>query len=456
VASVWRHPKSPFWAACFTVHIPHSLPQRWKRSLKTEDRKIARSIADTLEDAGRGALSEEAINSFAEKIRDGKARTATIGIFRDVFRSVTGREFGAGSLRAFAESWITSLKTELAPQSWPRYKQVTGEFIAFLGHAADRDLIGFGQRDDVLVIQFRDSLADRLAPASVNTALKVVKQMFKTASQRFKIESPARLVSGVNMRKGKNKGRRAFTLSELGRILRAARGSEWEGIVLAGLYTGQRLSDIATLRWENVDLVRRELAITTRKTNRRVLIPLAAPLADHLLNLPASDDPKGFVFPKAAGYIARSKAEHAGALSNQFHDILAGAGLVQRRSHWKAKDGTGRSSRRCISDISFHSFRHTATSLLKNAGIPQAVVMDIIGHESQAISQVYTHVGEPEKRLAVATMPSMATLLKAAGPASGKRRIKPKRMDENGDETNCLSRPAHRRKRGRRNRRIAQ
>jgi integrase len=248
--------------------------------------------------------------------------------------------------------------------------------------------------------------------------------MFKTASQRFKIESPARLIGGVKTRQGQNEGRRAFTLPELGRILRVARGSEWEGIVLAGLYTGQRLSDIATFRWENIDLVRRELAITTRKTNRRVLIPLAAPLADHLLNLPASDDPKDFVFPKAAGHIARSKAEHVGALSNQFHDILAGAGLVQRRSHWKAKDGTGRSSRRRISDISFHSFRHTATSLLKNAGIPQAVVMDIIGHESQAISQVYTHVGEPEKRLAVAALPSMATLLKAAGPTSGKREKK--------------------------------
>jgi integrase len=154
--------------------------------------------------------------------------------------------------------------------------------------------------------------------------------------------------------------------------------------------------------------------LTTRKTNRRVLIPLAEPLADHLLSLPAGEDPKGFVFPAAAGYIGRSKAEHAGALSNQFHDILAGAGLVTRRSHWKAKDGPGRASRRRASAISFHSFRHTATSLLKNAGIPQAVVMDIIGHESEAISQVYTHVGEPEKRLAVAALPSVAALLKAA------------------------------------------
>ena len=168
------------------------------------------------------------------------------------------------------------------------------------------------------------------------------------------------------------------------------------------------------LRWENVDLVRAEIALTTRKTNRRILIPIAAPLLDYLLKIPASDDPKAFVFPRAAARLVRCREEHGGGLSNQFHDILASAGLVQRRSHQKAKDGRGRAARRRSSEVSFHSLRHTATSLLKNAGVPQSVVMDIIGHESRAVSQVYTHVGEAEKRQAMAAFPSLSTLLQAA------------------------------------------
>src|SRR5439155_4616621 len=125
-----------------------------------------------------------------------------------------------------------------------------------------------GPRDDVLIIQFRDHLAERLAPGSVNDVLKIVKQLFKTASQRFKIESVAHFVPGVRENTAHAVKRRAFTLPELGRILRAAHGSEWYGIVLAGLYTGQRLSDLSLLRWENVDLARSEIALTTRKTNR--------------------------------------------------------------------------------------------------------------------------------------------------------------------------------------------
>jgi integrase len=297
---------------------------------------------------------------------------------------------------------------------------VIAGFLASLGAAADRDLIGFGARDDVLVIQFRDGLAARLAPASVNTALKIVKQMFKAASQRFKIESPARLVAGVKSRSGGENGRRPFTLPEVGRIWRVVHGSEWEGIILAGLYTGQRLGDIALLRWESVDLIRRELAFTTRKTHRRILLPIAGPLAEYLLGLSAPDNPKEFVFPKAAARMMRS-GERASALSNQFHDVLVSAGLVRRRSHHKRSDGPGRAARRRPSEISFHSFRHTTTSLLKNAGIPQAVVMDIIGHESRAISQLYTHVDEPEKRAAMAALPSLEKLLRAAKPPRGER-----------------------------------
>ncbi|CAN5482245.1 hypothetical protein BH20VER3_BH20VER3_19040 [soil metagenome] len=417
MASLWKHPNSTFWMACFTIHSPAGTA-RWKRSLKTVDRKLSRRIADALEEAGRGAMDEHAITSFCEKIPDLRARRAAGATFADVFRAVAGREMGAGSLRAFATSWLDDIRSEISPLSFLRYEQVVEEFVEFIGGGADRDLVGFGNRDDTLVIRFRDHLAARLAPASVNTALKIVRQMFKTASQRFKIENPAGLVSGVKSSRQSADRRRAFTLPEIGRILREVRESEWEGMVLAGLYTGQRLSDIAKLRWENIDLERLELAITTRKTDRRVLIPLAQPLADYFLALPGADDPREFLFPKASACMARAKTERAGALSNQFHDILARAGLVRRRSHRKAKDGAGRSARRRPSELSFHSFRHTATSLLKNAGVPQSVVMDMIGHESKAISQIYTHVGDAEKRTAVAALPTLASLLNAAADSA--------------------------------------
>jgi hypothetical protein len=53
--------------------------------------------------------------------------------------------------------------------------------------------------------------------------------------------------------------------------------------------------------------------------------------------------------------------------------------------------------------------------------VPQSVVMDIIGHESRAVSQVYTHVGDAEKRQAMAALPSRSALLRAADSQESKR-----------------------------------
>jgi integrase len=60
-----------------------------------------------------------------------------------------------------------------------------------------------------------------------------------------------------------------------------------------------------------------------------------------------------------------------------------------------------------FNELSFHALRHTATSLMKNAGISPAIVQDIIGHESPAISAHYTRIEESTKRGAVDSMPDV-------------------------------------------------
>ena len=49
--------------------------------------------------------------------------------------------------------------------------------------------------------------------------------------------------------------RRPFTKPEIRKLLKVA-DFEWRGIILCGLYTGLRISDIALLTWENLDLVK--------------------------------------------------------------------------------------------------------------------------------------------------------------------------------------------------------
>ena len=43
---------------------------------------------------------------------------------------------------------------------------------------------------------------------------------------------------------------------------------QWKSLIKFGLYTGQRLADIAALTWTQVDLSRNEIRLTTRKTGK--------------------------------------------------------------------------------------------------------------------------------------------------------------------------------------------
>ena len=71
-------------------------------------------------------------------------------------------------------------------------------------------------------------------------------------------------------------------------------------------------------------------------------------------------------------------------LSQAFGELLVSAGL---REPSGAGEGQGHRplGRRAGFALSFHSLRHTAVSLMKDAGVPDAVVMALVGHDSKAM-----------------------------------------------------------------------
>jgi integrase len=145
--------------------------------------------------------------------------------------------------------------------------------------------------------------------------------------------------------------------------------SEWQSLIRFGFYTGQRLGDLATLRWSNIDLARNEIRLVTAKTGRRMIIPLSEGLRANIASLPSSDGTDAVAHPRA---FAISQAHgKASTLSRQFGELLASAGLRAPATHQST--GKTRSSHRNLNVLSFHSLRRTATTLLHEAGVAGAV-----------------------------------------------------------------------------------
>lgn len=404
MASIWKDPRSPYWLACFTAYVGLKATQL-KRTTATTNKKLARRIADELEEAAAGKRTPERIKEFLEKDEDLKtdlkAKRAAHHAFDFTLRQTTGSGLGSKTTRGFIEGWLERTKSEVSPATWAKYDQTTRLFLAFLEGKAAQDLSTIRQDD---IARFRDEQAKRVARSTANVMLKIVRIIFTAAeADGAIIRSEARHVKRLKV-KNEQSSRRAFTLPELKAIL-AQCDDEWRSLVLFGFYTGQRLGDLATLTWQNLELSQKELRLTNRKTGRSVVIPLAAPLLRNIEQLPAGDDPKQPVHPRAFDLVMRHG--RAGALSNQFGDILAAAGLVETRSH-KVEDDKkrkGRAAKRAVSEISFHSLRHTNVSLLKNAGVSDAVAQDLVGHESAEVSRLYTHIEDKAKREAVDKLP---------------------------------------------------
>lgn len=300
------------------------------------------------------------------------------------------------------DSWIENKTPEIAPSTRGFYRKVADKFLTFLGEAADRDLIEI-TRDHVN--HFRNEEAKRLASRTVNHEVKFLRMLFRAAKRDALIsDDPAEFVKTIRNRTDTE--RRPFTMDQLSAILSVA-DKEWQSMILFGLYTGQRLSDIATLTWANVDLDQSELRLTTRKTGKRLLIPLALPLARVLEEMPSSDDPTAPLHPRAFAIL--TEQGKSGHLSNQFADLLAQVGLRTKTPHRKTLD-KGRGVRDSSESLlSFHCLRHTSVTLLKEAGIPDAAIMALIGHESVAMSQHYTHVGREALEKASNAFPDILT-----------------------------------------------
>jgi integrase len=160
-----------------------------------------------------------------------------------------------------------------------------------------------------------------------------------------------------------------------------------------------------SIRWNQIDTAEGVVRLVTQKTGAELEIPMHPVLMDWLGTVKVPKSPTAYLFPRAAGKTTSDN-------SKDFIDILVAVGL--RTPEPKAHKGRkkGRAARRVVYDTGFHCLRHTATSLLKNAGVSNVVTMDIIGHQSEAVSAVYTHIERATKRKAIQTLPDITKELR--------------------------------------------
>lgn len=381
MASVHKQEDKPFWYCAFTSKTPDGIVKRHFKSTKTSNRRqaeeICRSWDQAAKQAGNGRLTPEAA-------RDVIARGVS-----DIFTAANAEDLPGASVRAWCEQWLEGKKIESAPDTVERYRSVLEDFYGHLGIKASKDIVLLRPLD---VTRFRDHLAKTKSRSTANLSIKVLRAAFNEAVKAELIATnPARAVDKLKL-PGES-ARRPFTVAELKSVLDEAKGTEFYGLVLFGIFTGQRLSDLKNLTWRQLDLQTNTVSFITAKTGRRLTLPLLKALRDYIATLKSTDNPDAPLFPQLA-------AADASTVSNAFYnEVLAGAGLVTART--KKKTGRGRHASRKVAPLTFHSIRHTFVSQLKSAGLSDTMTMQIVGHSSEDIHRQYAHLDVEDLRRAM-------------------------------------------------------
>jgi len=380
MASIHKDPrgKSPFWYCAYTM--PNGA-RRFK-STKEKNRDKAFEYCRTLERASREAKGGNLTEARAREL------------ISEIVAQTSGAPLKSYSAEEWLHHWLKNKEASKSAGTLLKYRHTVDSFIEFLGVRAKRNIEHVTARD---VQQFIDRhVADGKQPSTCNLALKNLRIPFNAARRHgLLVHNPADAVEPFATKGGSVK--RPFDVEQIAALVQAAAG-DWRGAILLAYYTGARLQDVANMRWESVDLENQLISFRAGKTDRWVTIPMHDALHEFLIELPAPDSAKVFLFPSLANRRAGGKS----GLSMTFNRIMEKA-RVSGEVGRKAKGEHGRR----VNTLSFHSLRHSFNSVMANGGVAQEIRQKFTGHSSAAMNKHYTHHELAPLRAAISVIPSL-------------------------------------------------
>jgi site-specific recombinase XerD len=297
----------------------------------------------------------------------------------------------AAALERFCEH-LTSRNA--SPGTITEYRRNAGEFLAFVqGRGTD-----WTAPDRAAVRAYLAGLADRgLAPSTVGGRLAAVRSFYRHAVRQGWIAADP--VAGVRSPRRPGRLPRVLTVDEAAHLVEApTRGDAAakrtppelaaalavrDGALLELLYaTGMRISEVAGLTVDRVDVGRRRLRVVGKGSKEREL----------LFGAPAQGALRAYLAGARPVLAARSTGGPTpGLFLNAAGGALSARGARMAVDRWATAAGLG-------GRTSPHTLRHSFATHLLEGGADLRSVQELLGHANLATTQIYTHLSDAALR----------------------------------------------------------
>lgn len=211
---------------------------------------------------------------------------------------------------------------------------------------------------------------------------------------------------------------RVFTTDEAKQFLAHIRGDRWEALWLVGTH-GLRIGEALALRWSDIDLAAG--TITVRWNLQRVSAEQEATLRRRAVPLVRLTPTLALTPPKTRSGLRTVPLSRAARAALGLHRARQAQQRLEMGSAWQRLDlvfctnhGTPVATwniqselpkllaRMNIYDMTFHGFRHSATTFLLLQHVDPRTIISVIGHANMNELKRYGHVLEEMQRAAAA------------------------------------------------------
>ncbi len=269
-----------------------------------------------------------------------------------------------------------------------RYKAVIDAFVEWMGNEFS-DVVDM--RD--VVLEHAEAYAvhlgnKKLSPSTFNIYMNALSTVWATLAIKaglvgnpFAWDKSTR--SGIKRRnikaEVKRRKKRALTLPEVNEVIEKAEG-DYRTLLIILACTGQRLIDCVKLQWKEINFESGVITLTPTKTAERTGTEVFIPVLPQLrVELESKARYGQYVLPDLVKAYNRDRS----AITKRIRKIFDAAELTAHKE-------TALKTSQAIVDTGAHSFRHSFVSIARLAGIPDAVIRSITGHDTDEMLDHYT------------------------------------------------------------------
>jgi site-specific recombinase XerD len=304
-----------------------------------------------------------------------------------VATEAVGAELSPEASRAVAAFLDGLAGRNASPGTITEYRRHVGEYLAFLTASG----AAWTDPGRATIRAWLSGLADReLAASSVAGRLAAVRSFYRHALRNGRIETDP--LAGVRAPRRPSRLPRVLSVDEAAELVTAPRRlhvrdaaiARRDGAMLELLYaTGMRISELAGLTLDRVELERGRLRVIGKGTKERQL----------LFGAPAAAALRLYLAEGRTVLAARGPGDVAAVFLNANGRPLSARGARLVLGRWAEAVGAPKRT-------SPHTLRHSFATHLLEGGADLRVVQELLGHANLQTTQVYTHLSDAALRSA--------------------------------------------------------